>query len=80
VEITKVPIQNSAIKAFLHFWNLEYHCFTFGDVARMRCRIECPFGIIQVYMAWENRQEKEFLSFISGKRECESPPRKTSYV
>jgi hypothetical protein len=27
VEIIKVPIQNSATKALLHFWNLEYPMF-----------------------------------------------------
>jgi hypothetical protein len=32
VEITKVSMQNSAIKALMHFWDLEYWCFTFGNV------------------------------------------------
>jgi len=32
VEITRVSIQNSTIKTLMHFWDLEYHYFTFRGI------------------------------------------------
>jgi hypothetical protein len=30
--LIKIPVHISAIKALMHFWDLGYRCFTFGDV------------------------------------------------
>jgi len=55
VEIMKVSIQNSTIKALIHFWDLEYRCFTFGNVDMCSTFGECglltkfPQNLYEVY-------------------------------
>jgi hypothetical protein len=30
--LIRIPVQISAVKALMHFWNPGYICFTFGDI------------------------------------------------
>ena len=30
--LMKIPVQISAVKALVHFWDPNYRCFTFGDI------------------------------------------------
>jgi hypothetical protein len=30
--LIRIPVQISAVKALMHFWDPSYRCFTFGDI------------------------------------------------
>jgi len=32
IHLIRIPVQISAVKALMHFWDPSYRCFTFGDI------------------------------------------------
>jgi hypothetical protein len=68
VEITKVSMQNSAIKALMYFWDPMYQCFTFGNVdmcptlKEYGLLTEFPRNLYKVY--FHQRHDKMLIELV----------------
>ena len=69
--LLKIPIQMSAIKALMYFWDPNYRCFTFGNID-MTPTIEeyaqilsFPHNPHKVYFRQKIEKSKRSLSFYA---------------